>query len=233
MKMKCLFLCLAGAFVSCSDTDECKEYDLKGEVKSSFAKFYGVEKKDGEWVKGNILYRHNRVIFDKKGLLQEVEHYNEHIFLTGKTIPTRKKGKIVEESYYDKDRDFVEKTIFKHISKNEIDFERFSSNGEKFRYGKTIRKNGKKTSKSTTFMYRDDEFREDIELFEYDKDDNLISVETTDEEGEITVSVRYEYLEFDAKGNWTKRLMFEIHHKHRDYRVSEPVCIETREIEYY
>ena len=224
MKIKCLFLCFAMAFVSCSETDERKEYGLKGNVKSYFERVYKAEKKFGKWEKGNIAYYgHNQVIFDKKGVFQEFECYDRAMNLTEKRIPIREKGKMLEKIFYYGNGNLYRKSVYTHISKNEIDFERFNSDEEKVGYGKIIRRNGRMTNQFYTKIYSDVE-REKLTtvLYEYDKDGNLIS-EKHIEEGVIYFSLRYEYLEFDAKKNWTKRLIFD------EY---EPQ-IAIREIEYF
>ena len=59
--------------------------------------------------------------------------------------------------------------------------------------------------------------------FKYDKQENLISQEGIDENGEAYLPVRYEYL-FDKQGNWTKRF---------EYVGVKPTFILERQIEYY
>ena len=59
--------------------------------------------------------------------------------------------------------------------------------------------------------------------FKYDKYDNMILQEGTDENGQKYLPTRYEYL-FDKHGNWTKRI---------EYVGDEPTFVLERQIEYY
>lgn len=220
-----LLVCSATILMSCSNTDERKNFGLNGNVKSCFERLYEVEKKFGKWENGDIeYYGHSRITFDKKGLYQEIEYYDDDMDLTGKLLPVREKGKVLEEIYYDEDGKLQNKTTILHISKNEIDFESFDFDGKKLAHGKTIRENGK-VMKQIYTTTRNNEDETYTTLFEYDKDGNLISQKQTNKKGEIVFYQRFEYLEFDTKKNWTKRLTYEDDNK--------PINIAIREIEYY
>jgi hypothetical protein len=221
-----LLFCSATIFMSCSNTVERKNFGLNGNVKSYFERLYEVEKKFGKWENGDIeYYGHSRVTFDKDGQYREIENYDDDMDLTGKLLPVREKEKVLEEIYYGKDGQLQSKTIILHISTNEIDFESFDSDGKKTAHGKTIRKNGKVMKQVYITMRNNGEDETYTTLFEYDKDGNLISQKQTNEKGEIEFYFRFEYLEFDAKKNWTKRLTYE--------DEDEPKNIAIREIEYY
>jgi len=217
-----LLYCLIATFVSCTNSNE---FGLKGDVKSYFERHYEVEKKLGKWEIGDIEYygRHHRVTFDKKGLYQEIEYFDADLNLTGKSFPIRENGKVVEEIIHDEGFQF--KIIFEHVSKNEYYYESFNSDEKKTVQGKTILKNGKVVKQIGTIMTNETENETYTTLFEYDKNGNLIFQKETNKKGEIR-SFRFEYLEFDAKKNWTKRLTF------RDDN-DVPINIEIREIEYH
>ena len=221
-----LLTCSVVIFMSCSNADERKNFGLKGNVKNYFERLYEVEKKFGKWEMGSMAsYGHNRVTFDENGLYQEFEYYIYDMDLIGKLIPIRENGKVLEEIYYDENGYPKSKTTIKHISKNEVDFESFDSEGKKNSYGKTIRKNGNIINQFSTTIRSNVEDEKYTTLFEYDKDGNLISRKQTNQKGEIVVHLRFEYLEFDEKKNWTKRLIYE--------KDDKPENIAIREIEYY
>lgn len=216
----------ATILVSCSNINERKNFGLNGNVKSYFVRLYEAEKKFGKWENGDIeYYGHSRVTFDSKGLYQEIGYYDDDMDLTGKLLPIREKGKVIQEEYYDGDGDLQSKTVIKHISKNERDFETFNLDGKRTTYGKTIIKNGKVTKTIYTSTQNSNENETHTTLFEYDKHGNLISQKQINKKGEINSYLRFEYLELDTKKNWTKRLMY----KDDD----EPENIAIREIEYY
>ena len=64
-------------------------------------------------------------------------------------------------------------------------------------------------------------------VFEYDKDENLVSQKQTDKKGEITYFLKFEYLAFDENKNWTKRLNYD------SEEGEEPENIVIRAYEYY
>ena len=222
-----LLICSVTIFVSCSNTNERKNFGLNGNVKSCFERLYEVEKKFGRWENGDTEYNgHYQVIFDKEGKYQEINYYDSYMDLIGKQLPTREKGKVSEEIYYDEYGELQNKTMIKHISKNEIDFESFNSDGEKTVHGKYIQEGGKIMKQSYTFIMQDNDEDETYTIsFEYDKEGNLIYQKQTNKKGEIVSYVKFEYLDFDKKNNWTKRLMYE--------DDDEPKNIAIREIEYY
>jgi hypothetical protein len=214
---------LITTFISCSNTNERKNWGFKGNVKSCFERLYEAKKKFGKWENGDIeYYGHNRITFDKKGLYQEIEYYDDDMDLTGKLVAIREKRKLLEEMYYDGDGKLQSKTI---VNNNEFDFESFDSNGEKTSYGNTIRKNGKIIKIVQTMIKNGVEDDTYTTLFEYDKDENIISQKRTNKKGEIDFQMKFEYLEFDEKKNWVKRLMYQDDDK--------PENIAIREIEYY
>lgn len=220
-----LLVCSVTILMSCSNIDERENFGLNGNVKSCFERLYEVEKKFGKWENGDIeYYGHSRITFDKKGLYQEIEYYDDDMDLTRKLLPVREKGKVLEEIYYDGDGKLQNRTTILHISKNEIDSESFDVDGKKLAHAKTIQENGKamKTIYTATRNSEDETY---TTLFEYNKDGNLISQKSTNKKGEIVFYLKFEYLEFDKKKNWTKKLTYE--------DDDEPINIAIREIEYY
>ena len=142
-----------------------------------------------------------------------------------KQSPVREEGKVSEEICHDEYGELQSKTIIKYISKNEIDFESFNSSGEKTGHGKYIREGGKIMKQIYTFTQYSDEVETYTISFEYDKKGNPIYQKQTNKKGEIVSYVKFEYLDFDEKNNWIKRLMYE--------DDDNPKNIAIREIEYY
>jgi len=226
MRIKYLFICLAMAFVSCASADERKGYNLKGEVKSSLIQLYDAAEINGEWVKGKmLLLGHNRITFDEKGVYQGLEKYDSDMDFTEKFVPIRENGKLVEERNYARYGILYTYTEYTYITKNKVTFETFDADDRFLNAGEIIRKNGKIISQSVASMSFGFKGKAQISLYEYDKNDYLILIKETNDKGEIKTYLRYENLEFDAKGNWTKRLVFT--------EEKEPEHIEIREIEYF
>gem|GEM_PF-1595412 len=225
--IKWLFLaCLILSVTACSTNNDREYWGLNDNVKSCFERYYKVEKKFGKWENGNLEYHgHYQVSFDKKGQYQEIDYYDYDMNLSGKIIPVRKNNKIIEEQYYDEGGTLRSITKINQISNRESQYESFNEDGEKVAFGKSIRKAGKLMEQNQTIVRDDSENEIYTTTHEYDKDGNVISFKRISSESEVDLHVRYEYLEFDEKKNWTKRLMY--------VDDDEPQNIAVREIEYY
>ena len=200
------------------------EVRKKGKVKSVTLRTYEAESKFGEWEAGDPTYPHYKINFDANGLYQEYISYYIDGSLLGKEIPVYKNNKFVEAIWYDEEGQFEEKTKRNKTSKNETEVEVFNKQDEKIRSSKRTLRNGYVTKSSSTYFKDGKEDGIYTALFELDKDGNSISQKNLDEKGEVKFHATFEYLEFDQKGNWTKRLTTD---------ADGDSEISIREIEYY
>ncbi len=227
--LKIIFLLIIfGAFTSCSKNNDRSKFGLNGKVKSYLEMHYEAEMKFGEWNKEDIKYDgHHKVLFNKDGYYQWIEYLDDDNELTGKLIPTREKGKLIEESYYDKDGKLNSKTIITHDSNNELKFVAYNEDGEKTSQGKSFFENNRVIRQEYQTFENDKIENEYTVTFEYDKDWNLISQKQTNKKGKLTYFRKYEYLSFDKNDNWTKRLVYD------SEQGEEPDEIVIRKYEYY
>lgn len=223
-----LLIITIGILTSCTNNNDWNTFGLKGQIKIYIERNYEAEKKFGEWGKGDIeYYGHNRCSFDSKGNYQWIEYLDEDYELSGKLIPKRENGDVIEESYYDKDGKLISKTKIIHKSKGELEYIGYDKDGEKTTQGKSNFANNR-IIKQQYQKFEDNNVKEEYTIvYEYDKDRNLVSQIQTDKKGEITYSLKIEYLAFDENKNWTKRLIYD------SEKGEEPENIVTREYEYY
>lgn len=223
-----LLLITFGLLTSCYNSNDWNKFGLNGKIKTYLERNYEAEKKFGVWENGDIEYYGNmRVSFDSDGNLQWVEHLDHNNELSGKNIPKRENGDIIEQAYYDKDGELNRKTKIIHNSKDELEFIEYNKDGEKFTKGKMYFTNNR-VIKQQYQTFEDNEVKEEyIVVFEYDKDGNLVSQKQTDKKGGITYFLKFEYLAFDENKNWTKRLNYD------SEESEEPENIVIREYEYY
>ena len=211
---------------SCSSNNELKSWELNGKVKSVFERMYEVDEKFGKWEAGDLMHTiHNKVNFDENGLYQGMEYYGYDMKLSMKIIPKRENGTIIEEIHYDEDGRLQSKTKINRISKNEIEAETFNHGNELIYRNKITQKDGRAIKVVQTIIKDGEESEIYTMSSEYDKNGNLKSHRRTNKKGETDFHIRFEYLEFDQKKNWVKKLMYE--------DGNEPEYISIREIEYY
>jgi hypothetical protein len=212
---------------------------------------YEVEQKFGKLEAGDLKYYpdQTKIDFDKKGKYVEYTKLDKKGKIMGKTIPRRENDKIVEEIEYDENGKQESIKKINHVSNNEshiiYDYKDYNDNKRTLKIrqylkrGKLIRQDVKRYDKdilqdSSIYLfeykkgklkkqeikeYSNDTLRSNpIFLFEYDKNGNCI-----EQQLDKTV-IRYEYLEFDAKNNWIKRV---------EYKDDKPECMYIRQIEYY
>jgi hypothetical protein len=223
-----LLLITFGLLISCSNSNDWNRRGLNGKIKTYLERTYEAEKKFGEWGNGDIeYYGHNRVSFDSDGNYQYVEYFNENNELSGKLIPNRENGDLIEEAYYDKDGELNSKRKIIHNSKDELESIFYNEDGEITAQGKTYYANDR-VIKLQYQTFEDNEVKEEYTVvFEYDKDGNMASQKQMDKKGEITHFLKFKYLAFDENKNWTKRLDYD------SEEGEEPKNIVIREYKYY
>lgn len=227
IKKNLLALPLVAVLISCSASSDVEEMGLNGKVKSVFQKKYEVENRFGKWEKGDLSVDvlHVKTKFDGTGKYIESECYNYNMDMYGKIIPSRKNGKIIEEIFYDRDGKLKSKDVFHYPSKNDIIKDVFDADSNKIRCSKFILKNGKTIKMIETIINDGGEDEIYTVLYDYDIKGNLIYERASNKNGETVDDYKFEYLEFDIKGNWTKKIAY------KDTGVPEYMLI--RNIEYY
>lgn len=217
-----------GMLSSCAKKTDWKEFGLYGKVKTYTENHYKVEKKSGEWQKGNPTEDENmKVYFNRDGNYELIEFMSAENSISEKSVPKRKGGKIVEELLYNANGDVLSRIEIKNQTDTKIESISFD-------------KNGKKDSRGTTFLEDDMVVREEIEFisndygntkiiaeYKYDENRNITSHKQISEEGEIMLYNRFRFIEFDDHNNWTKRLEY-------SYKASNiPQKMTIRVYEYY
>lgn len=223
-----LIIILLGITVSCSnEVSDWKIYGINGEVSSYTERSYKPVPKDGKWKKGQIAYTGNhQVLFNPLGNYTLVRYLDEKDKQTSKFVPKRKDGKLVEESFYNQDGVLLKRIVVENISDQNQSFVSFDGEGKKIAVGESLFKNNRILKQKNT------EFQDGIETeylltFEYNENGNLVTHKKLDNEGNQTFYMRYEYLDFDDKNNWTARF------EYSSEEAEEPFKITIREYEYY
>lgn len=209
-------------------------YGLKGEVKSLTVFSYEAEQKFGEWEKGKReeYGTRNRTTFDEAGLVLFEEGLDKDGNTETKTIMEHENGRWVEMMQYNgKTGEPMFKTKVIHISSNQLSKEAYNIDGEMIYSTKEKWKNNAPVhiehqyyingnTKDANNGYYEIKYKDGLEVSYSAKNSNF-----NDE------SVRYEYLKFDDKGNWTERLVSKEIGEGKDAFKSEN--IEARFIDYY
>jgi hypothetical protein len=209
--------------------DERLQSDLRGNVKSSFEKQYGVSHSENEeWDIDNlsVLMRQQRTVFDKDGLLLRTEittrFLSELIFTI---VPIRENGKWIGVQIYDENGNPADKTLFTYISDDKIVSETFASDGTRVHYGKSIKENGRTVEQTITVIMPNGEESTTKFVIEYNEAGSPAFRKRLRNE-EVEIAVRFKYLEFDAKGNWTKKMEY-------NNEDDTPLSLVVRDIEYF
>lgn len=218
--MKRLFMPLASIlflFSACNTEDyrseSLKNYALQGQVKTATLNYYPATQIDGEWQSeqaDSCKYR-VKIVFWSSGECRESLYLLPNGEVTARTSPTYKNGVMTEEISYDGNGNIFLKTIFNKEDKYTTQFKAYDKQNELIDEGH-IEYNAfgftkaymRKTSKSSLF---------------YDDENNLKTIVHTGRNRDI---VTIEYIEFDHKKNWTKRV-----------EMAKDTSLVVREIVYY
>jgi len=238
---------------ACANVNFWKAQGFKGEVKSYVELTYAVEKKSEKWVKGAALYIGNqKTTYSPKGKFLTFESYGKNMNLLSKSVPKydgnkrigmlvhgsndsllsrseniQSPKKVTETLNYNGADIFVGKSKRIRVSKNVLETYTYDALGKKTRYVKELLENNKVVSRSTT------EYKDTLAtmvmnvVYSFDEAGLMTRMKYTIEGGPVVMDEIYEYLEFDVKGNWTKRLIYTLE------SPKEPEKIVLREFEYY
>jgi hypothetical protein len=212
---------------SCSNKNDWSRFGLNGKVKSFSEKYYHTEKKAGEWEIVDKDIFSQKFNFDKNGNYSEIEYYGKDGELSGKLVPKYEDGKVIEEIYFDKDGNIINKTKIEDIKSSDNKFETYDKNGERTKSGMVYRENDKAIKQIYT-TYKDSNVEDEITVnFKYNKEGQLISQKQTNKQGKIIFFEKMIYLGNDSKGNWIKKINYD-----KD-NTMDPKYLIIREYEYY
>lgn len=221
---------LTAIFTSCSSPTDRDLWQLKGEVKALKEKNYRTELVAGEWMKRNgEMYGGYSVDFEKSGNYIEMRQYGYRGEFIQKLVPTREDGLVVDESYYDENNVLQTKIKINHLSKNELEYESYNANNTLVNKGKTQKKNNKIIKQLMDVYEGGEKVNELTTTYEYDDKGDIISLKQTDKNGEAKLFQKFKHLEYDEKGNWTKKLVY----KGESDEEESVELIVIRDIEYY
>lgn len=214
---KTIFLILIVLIISCKNQTDLEEAGFKGKVKSVHSTHTATKNSFGVWEStGKVLWSET-ANYDEKGKCISITIGNN------KVIPKYEKEILVEQSQYTEDGRLISTAKFQHNSENELEINRFNENGKKEMHEVITYKNKKAIKDICSFIYSDDTVTFTNYLV-YDEKGNVSEQKRVDKTGEQTFN--FEYIEFDDKKNWTKRLTYINHSK-------EPSEILIRQFEYY
>ena len=195
-----------GMLSSCETKTDWSLYALNGKVKKYAENHYEPETKFGEWQKGKPQeYGSNSVTFDTSGMYNGMDFLDENNELRERLKAKVENGKILEELSYDKDGKLTGETKFTYLSDSDIEFVRYDQKGEITGEGTSFLENGKVIRRDYKVIDKGEALIEFRMRFEYNTKGDISKSYQEDEDGNIT-SYTYEYVEFDEKKNWIKRL---------------------------
>lgn len=215
-------------------------YGLNGKVKSYTDRVYEAKKRNGVWERHKMMPESiYNTKFNKKGYVLRTKIFNEFEDLMGiekyhyyKNTKTSKTYSIRKE-YGNLKRTLERKSVYKIISKTEIEFENFNyapfeGTESKSGTGKIALK-GNKIVKIINIIYIDTNQNTEkmIQDNNYNNQNELISTYIRNKKSGLDQKFTLEYLEYDSLNNFTKKLRtLSKGNKKENFLI-------IREIEYY
>lgn len=218
-----LFLVVTASLViSCSEVTDRDMQNLKGKVKLISVRSHWAVKESGEWVPGSISeYENFDTYYTEDGKYTESQSYDNNHKFHSKIAPTKQeRGKVVEETVYDKRGKVISIIKIAHLSDKKMSFEIYNTNNILERKGET----NKNSSNKILYAYAVDSYDDRYET-KHDYDNNGELIKTTNSSPNDTITYSFKYPDVDEKGNWTKKIVF--------LEEGDPYHIVTRKIEYY
>jgi len=217
--------------VSCSGRiNDLDRNGLKGKVKETREFQCDPTYENQQWVASENCVEGYRVVeYDNKGFYKQAFSLSTEGDTTTLSTAKRENGDVVEEAFYTrmfmtpKHSKMVLNTLTKmeRVSDKQVDFEVWQN--EQLRYsGSTFYDSKGRIDRQIQLV---DNQEMTIHHF-YDKN-LLVEIFQEDPGGLHSARQLYDYSEFDTKGNWTLRLVY-----NGDEKIKPEMAI-TREIEYY
>lgn len=218
---------ILGVITSCSDSNnDWSKEGLKGKV-ASYTEINDLAKNNsGEWVVNSESVNYEKVEFDKDGVSKGSSFYFDNN-LAGSRRFEKKDGKTIKEFFYIGDGELFSIIDYSYLPGDKVEIITSSGNGVVDAIATEYYKN----NQIVMSEHRDGVDKSKIKFtmnYEYDKNHNVVKSKFIDlETNEIYIS-EFEYLSFDDKGNWTKRIEYP-----SELRSNENTYITIREFEYY
>ncbi|MDD3079938.1 MAG: hypothetical protein PHH37_12665 [Paludibacter sp.] len=222
-----IIIVIVGLFSSCSKCDDRTRIGFNGKVKVCLIRGYEPIKQFDEWDAGTIKSSgHIRMFFDEAGNEYKEELVDGNNQLHYKILSQHDEKNIRHDVGYDeKDSIIFKRTL--SFSKNKLVFSIFDNDGQK-KFVDTVFYKKNKLKKEISIALKNNSIIDaKITMYEYDKNNNIISEKQIKPSGEISFYTKYKYIEFDEKNNWTKRLDFD------GKNPEKPELVETRVFKYY
>lgn len=215
--------------VSCSKNIGWKEAGLLGRVETVFDREYEPISEFGEWNGGAITKNgsHHYRKFNKDGNLIELGYVDRDSKLITKTVIHYKDKKEFERLEYNANGKMISKILVTHLKHTEKIFKIIDKEGKTKSFIKTYFEKDLPVKSVITTINGGKISEEVIVDFEYNDIGQESSIKVTNYKGIIRSHNNYEYFNFDDKGNWTKKLVYE------NWKKDKPSRVFLREYEYY
>lgn len=229
--LKVSLLMLLPVFFSCSrEASDLKRWGLKGKVKSVTEQQYTPTHENGKWVAGDkSMTGYRLVTYDPEGNYLQTLNISSNGDTLGMTVVKRENGELVEEINYarmymtPKQSKLVptNRTVMERVSDTQTNFEVWQ--GEKLQFEGATYFNSKGRVDRQVHAVND---REVVVQNVYEKD-LLVEMYQMEQDGTRSGTQLFEYDEFDAHGNWTRKLVYVGEEK------ITPEAVIIRKLEYY
>lgn len=214
-------LLLAGCYSSVPNHREA--LNLKGEVRWISEKIYEPFLEDTVWELNVPYNRYREVEFAQSGNFQVIQLFKDEAVMVESSIFDYKYRKLIAQRQLNADRETIGFTTYDYPIKGVIIAKEFSTDSILKTTTVQQYKGCKLIVQKMTFVDQQNAIEW---AFCYDENDNVIKENITLEPSGIVANKYYQYLEYDTKGNWTKRLLFE-------YDTVFPEEVQVRAITYY
>ncbi|MEM6686128.1 MAG: hypothetical protein AAF617_10120 [Bacteroidota bacterium] len=222
-------LCIIGSLlISCSsESTDWQLANLEGNVKSFTEKWVHIPKKSSSPTPPYITY--TRVSYDTLGYCTLRERLDDDLCSIEKTILERNGVDLTQEIVYNRYNEVLQTRKVKSISKSGCTMDVYNQYNRKSFETEQVYGNNKIKRYFSHFIKLDGSGRETSTVaYKYNSKGKLSKI-YVDKENQGSYYMRYEYVEFDAHNNWTKRFV----HFKRGGGKENKTQIQTRFYEYY
>lgn len=201
--------------------------NLRGRIKSIDEKHFTAVKNNGKWENKKATKEgDNKVFFDENGRCVSTEFLRENGNLRAKMLYKYENDRLKEKHFQDEKGRLVYKILYYPQNKEIVEYAIHNNKGLKTEDGKLFYKKGLLVKKENTIYDKKSSIESIVFTNEYDKRGALLKQEQIRDKGK-NITLSYEYIEFDKKKNWTKRIEKFIS------GGKEEVIITIREYEYF
>ena len=210
--------------------DDRGKFGLTGNVQSFSEQRHGVKRFPSEntWdIDQLTLYGHQKVEFDEEGRQLGMEMRDRNNQVTSKMEMRYENGKLTEQLFYTPEGTLTGNAKYLELTPEKVRWESYDSEGNVYNKGTSYFENGQMVKQEFTAYTSPTSARILTTVFSYDEDGQLILQKQEDSTGEFRSVSRFEYVEYDDQGNWTKRLNYD------SETSTMPAAVTIRTITYY